>query len=88
MSKEQGGWAWLDSPDDEAVPNSKRRDGELVKSVARCFADADGKRLLTYLQAITRNRCLGPDATDAALRHLEGQRQLVGHIEHLIEEGQ
>jgi hypothetical protein len=29
-----------------------------------------------------------PDATDAELRFLEGQRALVSHILHLIQQGQ
>ena len=88
MSERQKGWDWLDDPENGGASETSHRDAELVKSVARCFAGADGKRLLSYLQSITRNRCLGPEASDAQLRCLEGQRQLVGQIEHLIEAGQ
>jgi len=60
---------------------------ELALIAARCFQGGDGRRLLAYLRAITQERALGPDSTDAQLRHLEGQRQLVHHIQVLIERG-
>ena len=88
MSKEQSGWTWLDDGEDEGNEKTKSSDRELVKCAARCFAGSDGQRVLTYLQTLTRNRSLGPDCTDAQLRHLEGQRHLVAHLYHLIEAGQ
>lgn len=54
---------------------------------ARCFRGADGVALLAYLKGLTLDRALGPDANDAALRHLEGQRQLIRHLSHLIDLG-
>lgn len=60
---------------------------ELALIAARCFQGADGRRLLTYLRTITLERALGPDSGDAHLRHLEGQRQLVSHLQVLIERG-
>ncbi len=60
---------------------------ELAQIAARCFAGADGRQLLTYIRAITIERTLGPGTDDAHLRHLEGQRQLVQHLQALIERG-
>lgn len=60
---------------------------ELAQIAVRCFAGADGRRLLAYLRAITIERTLGPGADAAHLRHLEGQRQLVQHLSALIERG-
>lgn len=54
---------------------------------ARCFAGEEGKRVLTHLQSITLDRALGPTASDAAIRHLDGQRCLVLHIRSLIDRG-
>ena len=60
---------------------------DIEKSYARAFMSAEGTRVLEHLRSITIERFLGPDASDAALRHLEGQRALVHQIELLIERG-
>ncbi len=60
---------------------------DLAQMAARCFAGADGRHLLTYIRAITIERTLGPGIDDAHLRHLEGQRQLVQHLQALIKRG-
>jgi hypothetical protein len=60
---------------------------ELRLSFARCFAGPEGEKVLAHLRALTLDRALGPDASDAMLRHLEGQRQLVTHILAQIERG-
>lgn len=57
------------------------------KAFARCFSGAEGERALEYLRGMTLNRALGPNASDAALRSLDGQRCLVLHIESLIDRG-
>lgn len=59
----------------------------IATAFARCFATADGQRVLDHLRRQTRNRTLGPDAPDTALRHLEGQRALFSHILTLIDRG-
>lgn len=56
-------------------------------SFARCFGSPDGARVLAVLRAMTLDRALGPDAPDTALRHLEGQRQLVATILALAARG-
>jgi len=60
---------------------------DIEKSYARAFAGADGKRVIAHLRGMTIERYLGPDATDAQLRALEGQRALVHQIEKQIERG-
>jgi len=60
---------------------------DIEKAYARAFSGAEGMRVLAHLRSITVERFLGPDATDAALRALEGQRALVKQIEGLIERG-
>jgi hypothetical protein len=59
----------------------------LARACARLFRGDDGERLLRHLHALTRDRHLGPDASDAALRYLEGQRALVAHLDRLIAAG-
>ena len=78
------GWAWLEGvPAAEAGPG-----GDPAPSFARCFAGPDGVRVLGTLKAMTLERTLGPDASDAALRDLEGQRRLVAIILALTARGQ
>ena len=60
---------------------------ELRLSFARCFAGPEGEKVLAHLRALTLDRALGPDASDAMLRHQEGQRQLLTHILAQIERG-
>ena len=84
MAKSENGWDWFDG---EAAGPGAAADREPALAFARCFRGRDGARALSYLRAITLDRALGPDAPDALLRHLEGQRQLVGHIGLLIERG-
>ncbi|CAO3417703.1 Bbp19 family protein [Azospirillum doebereinerae] len=78
------GWEWLDGS--VAAPAGGAEDPS--PSFARCFAGTDGARVLATLKAMTLDRALGPDASDAALRHLEGQRQLVAVILALTARGQ
>lgn len=76
------GWDWLDAT---AAPPEGAEDP--APAFARCFAGPDGARVLAALRAMTLDRALGPDASDAALRHLEGQRQLVAAILALTARG-
>ncbi|PCJ59377.1 MAG: hypothetical protein COA65_06345 [Rhodospirillaceae bacterium] len=46
-----------------------------------------GRAVLRHLMARTHHRHLGPNASDAALRYLEGQRQLVAYLATMIERG-
>ncbi|SMH57711.1 Bbp19 family protein [Azospirillum agricola] len=77
------GWDWLDG----AATVSGGGGDDPSPSFARCFAGPDGVRVLAVLRAMTLDRALGPDAPEAALRHLEGQRQLVAVILALTARG-
>ncbi|MFC7334733.1 hypothetical protein [Rhodocista pekingensis] len=77
------GWPWPVLP--AAAPPVESL--ELARACARLFAGSDGQRLLAHLRRLTLGRALGPEAGDAALRHLEGQRALVLHLETLAARG-
>jgi len=84
-----GGWTWFDPP---TRPKPEQGDDgaearKIARTFARCFAGSEAETVLGYLRAMTRDRTLGPRASDAALRHLEGQRGLVQHIEAMIARG-
>jgi hypothetical protein len=78
------GWTWFE-PAPQAPDDDHRL--RLGRIFARLFSGADGDIALAYLTQLTTERCLGPDSSDAALRALEGQRQLVLHLQSLIRLG-
>jgi hypothetical protein len=84
MPRADTGWTWFDPP----VPPSAEQSGPcLAQAAARLFASGDGETLLRHLREMTLERCHGPDSGDAALRHLEGQRHLVLHLQALAARG-
>lgn len=83
MSKSDPGWAWFEHP---APPDDSQR-LTVARAFARAFSGADGDLALAHLRSLTLDRCLGPEASDASLRCLEGQRLLASHILSLVERG-
>jgi len=80
------GWGWFDGQDISARVDGQTRRA-LERDAARLLATPEGERLFRHLDSLTRRRVLGPDAGDATLRHLEGQRQLVAYLEALAQRG-
>jgi hypothetical protein len=76
------GWAWL-----EAQAGDADDDRELARAFARCFSGSEGALALAHLRRVFLDRRLPPSASDAELRHLEGQRSVVAHVAALIERG-
>ncbi len=98
MPERAEGWAWFaPAGETEGFPTrSSDRVGaraeddesrELARVFARCFRGRNGARVLGHLRAVTVERRLGPEASEALLRHLEGQRHLVAYIESLVARG-
>jgi len=84
------GWPWqADGAGAASDADTGTGDGgqSLAIAFARCFATPEGRRVLQQLRAWTLERAVGPAASDAQLRHLEGQRQLVAQVLMLIREG-
>jgi hypothetical protein len=65
-------------------PRSKSNDEKISKDIRSVFRTPNGQEVLKYLRSITIEAVTGPAASDAELRHLEGQRYLVGLIERRI----
>jgi hypothetical protein len=82
------GWDWFDGATDPG-PDSGGEDAwqTLAEAAARCFRGEDGRRLLGHLRRATIERALSPDVSEARLRHLEGQRHVVRHLEALVAAG-
>ncbi len=89
MVDTDGGWSWFHFPaDGDGVPDGGREEErEASLFFARCFLSPDGRRVLDHLRAMTLGRSAGPHASEALLRHLEGQRQLVLYIQALVRKG-
>ncbi|MCW5773668.1 MAG: hypothetical protein KIT16_18645 [Rhodospirillaceae bacterium] len=84
MSREApAAWPWPPSATGNGDPTAP----ELGRVFARCFGTADGQAVLQHLLDLTLRRALGPEAGDAQLRHLEGQRQLVVYVQSLAARG-
>lgn len=87
MSDLDLGWAWFDAGSSLTDHVQSPPDRDLALVFASCFRGEEGEKVLKHLKAITHSRVLGPAASDALLRHMEGQRQLVAHIISLVEHG-
>lgn len=77
------GWDWFEQ--DHAAAAGP--DHELVLAAARSFAGPDGELTLDHLRRLFLDRRLPPSASDAELRHLEGQRCAIAYLIALIERG-
>ena len=70
------------------LPDLRRLEPRRVeRACARVFATDDGQVVLDHLKAMAFLRCQGSDATEAQLRHAEGQRALVTQLLRLIQAG-
>jgi len=77
------------APSPEAATEATSFDGrryrpeterELNRLAFLCFGDDNGKRFMAYLKSITLNTAFDGNISNEALRHMEGQRWLVGMI--------
>ncbi len=62
-------------------------DSQISQNIAQIFESPTGKEVLRYLRSITIEMVNGPNVTTEELRHLEGQRYIVGLIERRIGHG-
>lgn len=60
------------------------KDVEISKNIAEIFSTPTGKEVLSYLRSVTIEMVHGPNVTTEELRHVEGQRYIVGLIEQRI----
>lgn len=65
-------------------PRSRANDEKISKDIRSLFRTPNGQEVMKYLRSITIEAVTGPAASDAELRHLEGQRYLVGLLERRI----
>lgn len=77
------GWAWLEA----ATADGDEPPPDLCRAAAACLGSADGRLLTRHLRRLFLDRRMPPSASDAELRHLEGQRSAVAHLLLLAERG-
>ncbi len=78
------GWGWFETA---SPPAGEASESELCRICARCFAGADGEAVMAHLTRSVLDRRLPPSASDAELRHLEGQRYAIAGLLAMIERG-
>jgi hypothetical protein len=78
------GWSWFEAAPESAGDPS---DSELCRACARCLAGSDGQAVIAHLTRSVLDRRLPPSASDAELRHLEGQRYAVAGLLAMVERG-
>ncbi|MDX6748791.1 hypothetical protein SH611_03120 [Geminicoccaceae bacterium 1502E] len=75
------GWDWL------GAATGPAGDGTLERAFAACFSGADGRQALAHLRRVFLDRRLPPSASDAELRHAEGQRSVAAYIAAMVDRG-
>ncbi|MEO1089163.1 MAG: hypothetical protein AAFX81_00900 [Pseudomonadota bacterium] len=65
-------------------PTTALEGDELLAVVRATLATASGRALLDHLARRFVDRSLSPSASDAELRHLDGQRSVVLLLRHLV----
>ena len=68
----------------DGIQRASDKDAEVSHNIAQIFQSPTGKEVLRYLRSITIEMVNGPNVTTEELRHLEGQRYIVGLIEQRI----
>ena len=69
----------------DGFQRNRINDARISTDVAALFNTDLGQQVFKYLKSITIDAVNGPHVTDAELRHLEGQRYIVGLIDRRIQ---
>jgi|TARA_R110000824_G_scaffold66728_3_gene173011 hypothetical protein len=68
----------------DGVQRKSDLDKQISHNVAKVFESPAGKEVIRYLRSVTIEMVNGPNVTTEELRHIEGQRYIVGLIEQRI----
>lgn len=68
----------------DGIQRQSDKDKQISQNVAEIFSTPTGKEVLRYLRSITIEMVNGPNVTTEELRHIEGQRYIVGLLEQRI----
>lgn len=68
----------------DGIPRDQAEDKQISQNIAEIFSTPAGKEVLRYLRSVTIEMVSGPNISTEELRHIEGQRYLVGLLERRI----
>ena len=68
----------------DGIQRESDKDKQISQNVAEVLSSPTGKEVLRYLRSITIEMVNGPNVTTEELRHIEGQRYIVGLLEQRI----
>lgn len=68
----------------DGIQRGSEKDVQISQNISEIFNTSTGKEVLRYLRSITIEMVNGPNVTTEELRHIEGQRYIVGLIEQRI----
>ena len=68
----------------DGIQRKADADLQISMNVAEIFGAPTGAEVLRYLRSITIEMVNGPNVTTEELRHIEGQRYIVGLLEQRI----
>ncbi len=71
----------------DGIPRLKSEEDKISLNISSFFSEPTGKEILKYLRSVTIEMVSGPNISTDELRHLEGQRYLVGLIERHVQRG-
>lgn len=69
------GWSWF-APEAPSVG----RDDALSDAAIACFSGRNGELVFDHLRTLFLERRVAPHASDAELRHVEGQRAAIAYL--------
>ena len=68
----------------DGIQRTTEQDKRISKNIAQIFQSPTGKEVLKYLRSISIEMVHGANLSTEELRHIEGQRYIVGLIENRI----
>ena len=68
----------------DGIQRKSEEDLNISKNIAQIFSTPTGAEVLRYLRSITIGMVNGPNVSTEELRHIEGQRYIVGLLEQRI----
>lgn len=68
----------------DGIQRNSEADLNISKNIAQIFSTPTGAEVLRYLRSITIEMVNGPNVSTEELRHIEGQRYIVGLLEQRI----
>lgn len=74
-AEEPLGWSWF-----AAEPPTAVNDDDFANAVQACFAGRNGDIVIEHLRTTFLERRVAPSASDAELRHVEGQRAAIASL--------